>query len=395
MHFSTYTSPRSPTSATRRSHVDVTQSVAETAEHIDLLEHRRRFAVAIAKPRSNALLINAHNGADGWCKIGEAVAAERAFAVEVDAGIFAVDADRPDGADGIRALAENLRAARHTPLLIASGQEGHLHLFARVPSEDEHREFAKRARALGLDVRRCIRPPLAPHRLGLHARLLEPADPDEALRVLEQPRATSRLSPAMQRLLENGDNSSRYLSRSEIVQALTQAAVNAGWRFDSLFLELCDGRNAGGQKVQEILERRGTKQARVYVRRSWTRAEARAQTHPPVRDRAGARSVVMAIQRQADECAWPGKAGSTNRAVLQAHIMIAHRTGRLVYAASVRGVAELAAVAWPTAHRAQRRLVARGWLRLLERGRRNLASLWRLRPLESQIDNTHNLIGGV
>jgi hypothetical protein len=334
------------------------------------------------RPDGNALLLAEDNEGERWCPTDEAVISQRAFAVEVAPCTLAIDSDNPGLRAELTQMAEQCRSAGLVPVVVASGQPGHLHLFARVSNPQLQHRLSDETRRLGLDVRRSIRPPLAPHRLSLTPALIEPINAEAALNALKATPLSRarRLSRRMEALLHDGDLHGRYHSRSEVVQALALAAVNAGWPFERLLWALCDGRNAGGAKVQEIAGLSGESGARRYVLKSWHKAQGHARTQP-VQDRTEARAAIAHILAQAERCPWSGMAGATNRAVLQAHIEIAHKKGSLVYGASVRQVAERAGVSWPTAHTAHKRLAAARWLRCVNRsrpGRDSGATTWRL-----------------
>jgi hypothetical protein len=143
-----------------------------------------QLARAIVRPGGNALLIDRDNRRIRWMPIAEAVALLAAFAVEVADDILAVDFDYLDGERLAALLANDLAALGVPSVLVASGGPGRAHLFARIADLALLDVFKARAKELGGDVRRTIRPPLAPHRLGLRPRLISPVDPSEALRVL-------------------------------------------------------------------------------------------------------------------------------------------------------------------------------------------------------------------
>jgi hypothetical protein len=424
MHSSFYPTLRARTTvaeaALARKH-----EVSSSSTHAQLLEYRRRCALAIAKPRGKALLISASNNGNGWISIDDAITREAAFAVDVANDILAVDGDRPEHATAVHQLVDALRNAGYRPVLAASGQPGRFHVFARIAHAEERKGFAIRAKNLGFDVRRSIRPPLAPHRLGLRPQLLDPSDPDAALEALQEKRGllfphthrlrvqsdkagsdpsrsqvlqrihhAGSLSAHMQRLLEQGDGTGRYPSRSEVIQALALAAVNARWPFDRFFRALLIPQHAGGEKVQELVTERGIRHARLYAHRCWRRAEARAAASPVFRDRQGALAVITMIERDADECAWPGTAGGSNRAVLQAHLELARKLGSLTYGASDRLITERAGVTFPTANKSHKRLSAHGWLARVELGRGPRASTWRLCLPKGRIFNTLISSGG-
>ena len=150
------------------------------------------FTTAIVRPGGNAVLINPDNSKLRWVSIETAATARMAFAVEVAPEILAVDADSP--ALGLRAqgdLARSLIETGITPVIVASGRPGHRHVFARISDPTLLLRIKARARSAHyaegskrLDVRYAIRPPLAPHRLGLAPKLLFPPDVAIALGAL-------------------------------------------------------------------------------------------------------------------------------------------------------------------------------------------------------------------
>jgi hypothetical protein len=123
--------------------------------------------------------------------------------------VLAIDEDEP-GSDLLDHLVVALRVAGESPVLVASGREGHRHLFCRC----DLAHWTKQAREIGIPagaLRAVIRPPLAPHRLGLPVALLEPTDPIEALIGLApqgdesaSKRIRRGLSPRMYQLLREG-----------------------------------------------------------------------------------------------------------------------------------------------------------------------------------------------
>jgi len=167
---------------------------------------RLQLALLVAHPDRDALLLTASNEPDGWVPVHRAATSGRAYAIQVAFDMFAVDDDAHSAA--LDVLVAEIRATAARPVLVASGREGHRHLFAR---DALRQRWIARARELGLPdaaIRidhNLIRPPLAPHRLGLPVRLLDPTDPVEALVALaprgERPR---RLSRRMYALLRDG-----------------------------------------------------------------------------------------------------------------------------------------------------------------------------------------------
>src|SRR5206468_8371162 len=101
-----------------------------------------------------------------------------------------------DRVDVVQKIAADLQVHGYRPVQIASGRPDHQHLFVRVADSQARASFVERAKQADLDVRRSIRPPGSPHRLGLSVRFLDPADPAEALAALSR-RARPPLSPGM------------------------------------------------------------------------------------------------------------------------------------------------------------------------------------------------------
>ena len=90
-----------------------------TATMRRLLEHRRRFALAIVKPGGNALLIDAKQrrlqvGLHRHRDHGNTAFAWRSLAMS-----SAIDSDRPEAAAAVHHLVEELRCDGHRPVLIA------------------------------------------------------------------------------------------------------------------------------------------------------------------------------------------------------------------------------------------------------------------------------------
>ncbi len=175
-------------------------------------------------------------------------------------------------------------------------------------------------------------------------------------------------------LLRHGDRTRRYTTRSEVVQALAVAAVNAGWSRQQLLDELLDPRNEGGARVRQ------QRDADAYVARSWTRAAEFIAASPPISDPSAARAAIAELRDLADAHPdrWRGKTGLTDRKVFEAHLEIATAAAHLQHTASIRQVAETAGVHRDTVLRAQGRLRADRLLTLVDVGEGTLASRWRL-----------------
>jgi DNA-binding transcriptional ArsR family regulator len=292
-----------------------------------------------------------------------------------------------------------------------SGAKGHLHLLARISDPTLKARIEAAARLHGCDVRagQRIRPPLSPHRLGYRVSLIHPKTAAEAVTALaparerqrpsQSPAINSRrksLSGRMFALLREGDREGKYPSRSEVIQALALAAVNAGLSEAWLVKVLLDGRNRAGEKIRQILADRGIRAVRQYIHRSYEKAQARFVQIPPFRNRSDVLATIDEIEHAADAMTWRGRAGATDLAVLQAHMIIARRVCRLKYGAAVREVAELSGVAsFGTVSVSHRRLVRGGWLVVLQASTREAPTRYLLRLPKGSQPNTHPTGGGV
>src|SRR5439155_793841 len=94
------------------------------------------FATAIAKPGRPALLLDSDNKNDGWTSVDGAVASGRAFALQVQDEVLALDADRPDLSRALEDMAAQMREEGLRPVVVASGQDDHRHLFCRIADPD-------------------------------------------------------------------------------------------------------------------------------------------------------------------------------------------------------------------------------------------------------------------
>lgn len=330
------------------------------------------LATAVSRPGGNALLITPDNQSGGWTSIREAARSGRSFAVDVAPTVLAVDQDDPDAWPDLERLKQHLEELGIEPVVVASGRPGHHHLFARLGAEESVSELARRAKELSLDVRRTIRPPLSPHRLGYPTALLSPGTVRAAVAAL-RPRRPWAPQGKWGSLLRHGDVWGRYphasegrTDRSRVIQALAQAAVNDNVSCGELFAALIAPENAAGEKVREIARRRGLAAAWSYVERSYRKAAGR----PAVRELAERVRGLVAASRSAAEARperWRGTGGATDWQVLQVLHEIALESGRATFDASVRLVAERAGIHRSTASKAIRRLVRSGWL--VEAGR--------------------------
>jgi hypothetical protein len=391
----------------RRHRVEKSRPPVEAvdAETLEML------AEAIAKPGSDALLIDKDNCPHGRMSIRGAARSGASFAIELADDMVGLDVDRREAVRWMRnSLMERLESLKIPMVVQNSGTPGHLHVFARVPEARLKREIEIAARFAGCNVwaGQRIRPPLSPHRLGLNVSMITPARVLEAVRALTPADEQKELARKKRRgasgrmfsLLRDGDCDGRYQSRSEVVQALATMAVNQGYSQEWLLKVLLNPSNRAGEKIQRM----GETEARRYVAQSYHKARAFVGNHPAFGDRGeAAAAIVEKIDRAADiilRSARPGQAGATDYSVLAVHLAIARRVGSLTYGASDREVAELAGLSRPTVTRSHRRLIEN--CKFLKRIKRpaigaTTASQWRFRLPAGSVARATNptLIGGV
>ena len=336
---------------------------------------RKAFAVAVAKPGMPAVLFDAENRRTGCADLESAVAGGRPFTVQLREEIFAVDHDAPQRQEHVDALLAELRGEGALPVVLASGRPGHAHLFARIHDRAPRERYAAMAKLRGLEVRRAIRPPGAPHRHGLPVTFMEPADPWTALERLSPP-APAPLSTRMLKLLGTGDIAAAgYRDRSAALFGFTLAAVDAGWSCDQFTEALLVPSNRLGEKLWD----RSPAARRRYLEATWAKAEARAERFPAISSRAEVLTIIDGIRETASAHRWKGMAGLSDRDVLLAHLELAAQVGSLRYHGSVRTIAELAAQQRTSVTTAQARLRASGWIDLVQAARGTNANVWRLR----------------
>jgi hypothetical protein len=203
------------------------------------------------------------------------------------------------------------------------------------------------------------------------------------------------LSPRMQHLLRTGDYSSYgYPSRSEMILALAVGAVNANWTLEVFLYALLDPQNAAGHKVRE---RRNPKK---YISGRWRKALDRVALMPPIGNRDDAQQEILRVLAVAERQVWVRRGGASEWAVLQAHVRIALKCGKVVYQASIRDIGEEAGLTAPAVSDVHRRLRSKGWLRLVRGARHDEANIWTLQiptlaaPAEVQPRPHSDLPGG-
>ncbi|WP_156993964.1 hypothetical protein [Pseudonocardia acaciae] len=324
------------------------------------------LALAVVRAGGNALLISPDNTSDGFVSIRDAVESGRAFTVEVKRGLIALDLDSPELVELGERARKLCEDSGLSTLTVASGQDGRRHLFVWAGSQVEAVTDHLRAEGFpGVAFRKSIRPPLAPHRLGLEPALIRPESVVEALEVLGPPDRFRNLSDADIRLIEEGDTEGRFDgNRSAMALSIAARMRLSGGSLDEFRAAMLNRDNAGGAKAHELQDQR--RDVDAFLVRTWDKAANAATFAPePVGDVVG--SVVAAVHA----ASWSGRSGLTDRAVMLALCSLAVEHGTREPTFGVRRITEVAQLGSDqTTRKALARLVAAGCLARIENGPR-------------------------
>ena len=342
-------------------------------------------------------------------------------------------------------LLELLHEAGLEHVVAASGPSGGIHVWVPV-SEDEGLaavDVAALARSAGrqlpsLDigplcnpVSGAVRPPGSPHRAGGRSELLHPAAPEDALTVFdtdantaakfaalaesfgagteegaaaadeaietridrEAVRLRGRRSPMPETVRHLLDTPPPKDASAHLFSILTRLALARWSQADVAALaaaepdapgleHLCTLRIGRGRRLRLRADRE------ALLVRQWHRAVERAASWAPShrrveRDLSGLRAVA-AQMLAAESCGawWSGQAGQADRRVLVAVALVALTAGQEEVDVDIRRLAQMAGVGRSTAHRALERLCADGRLAVAEQARGQLATRYRLIPVD-------------
>jgi len=187
---------------------------------------------------------------------------------------------------------------------------------------------------------------------------------EDSKRILKYPKLTRK-----QNYMLNGIGVDKYPSRSEFEFALLVSLVNTGWDWNGIFY-LFNNNKCGGKYSE--LNSKNWKQAYHYLRLSYENACQWAENTSEGRQRA-INAEAWALSRS-----WSGRTGCYDRDVFLAQVNIAYETGKVIYHADCRTLAEFANVNYSTASRANRRLIQAGYLQLEQAAIANCAAKYSL-----------------
>lgn len=160
------------------------------------------------------------------------------------------------------------------------------------------------------------------------------------------------------------------VNRSDAEQALLASLANSGHDFDSVLRLFLTNPCAG--KFQELYIKNRANAIR-WLGHSFDSALVWTNSHESEGQRMARRALEFAYSDT-----WQGQTGSIDRAVLIAHARIALKSGRVIYAAGARDLAELAGVNRLTATKATHRLMERGLIRRVQESTFNLAATYQI-----------------
>jgi hypothetical protein len=120
--------------------------------------------------------------------------------------------------------------------------------------------------------------------------------------------------------------------------------------------------NKLGEKVRE---QGGELAQRKYVGAAFRKAVMRVTEHRPVPGGPRVQAEVARLREAVAAYPWKPRSGTTDRHVLEEHLRIVERTGKLEHDANVRDLAVAVGLDWSTVSRAHERLRKSGWLVLV------------------------------
>ncbi len=321
------------------------------------------LSLAVVKSGGSARMLNEDNSAaEGWVAVEEAVQSGMSFFVDLKDTLAAFDLDTDELVASGEAL-EDWAFSEGLPVtVVASGRAGHRHLYVHC---DDRAVVEGRALALGIPKsahRRSIRPPLAPHRSGLHPALVRPDTVEEALEALGPPlggeSARKNLPEWLITLIAEGDTTGRYAGRGPMALAIASGLRVAGYDFDTYRQVMSNRDNLGGAKYHALEDGEGTEKPDAFLARTWEKARNQLSPSEILEELSDARAAIWATE-------WPGRTGNTDRKVMLALCELGTGSGTTMFAFGSRRIALVAQAEDKTVRRSLGRLVDGGWLERL------------------------------
>jgi hypothetical protein len=183
--------------------------------------------------------------------------------------------------------------------------------------------------------------------------------------------------------LLSGISCDRYPTRSEAEQALVTVLVNAAFTFDQILFLFLKYPAAG--KFSDLQRHEGEERALDWLRHCFNKARDFCVHESPKREFA------REMLAQALNTPWPGRTGSTDKAVFCAHATLAYRSGHETYHASSRDLAEISGCQRVTVSTATGRLRQKGYLQLTAKANFLYANRYRLAHFDWKVSENDPL----
>lgn len=342
---------------------------------------------ATRQPGTLVLLIDADNIGQGLKQWSAQTAATsgKAYAVVPRDGLIVGDFDTEDGISNALEAARLIEDAKiGRPTVWASGRPGHAHLWLNATGE---------ARDIVIGILKTMkatprqgnggrtRPPGSPHRNGTPSELVYPIDIEDATERLSP--AYGRLSKKARKALEDGWERGH---RSKGLLILAREYQRAGIDLEAFTADVLNHPDGAGAKMYETSrgrQRTGPRRdAARYLKGAWTTAA----NYEPAEDRLG---IIKQIHRLALVAEWPPRRRQLALTLLGL-ATIAEKASDVEIDVSVRGLAEVCGITYPTAWRHLRQLRELGWIIRTKKHDGTDAACYRLTVPDAYQDETHS-----
>jgi len=353
-------------------------------------EEIKSLAFAISEC-DRVLIIDENNKGHFGTSLEEALYLGKAFAIKPHASVLALDFDDPDDLLPLfKEVVDYLKSSGLKPVIASSGTKGHMHLFCRVQDSNVQIKISDFISAKGVSrwmrSNTFIRPPLAPHREGKEVFLLEPSCPSAAAAMLAKDQSSSVLPESTIEKIKYGINRfPKYLSGSELTQAIVNSCYSSGIKFHEIYSILIDPRNMGGDSLRKREFEKGKTVAQNWLRSSYEKAARFIKS----KDLSGLPSQVEICCRIIQDSDINSRRKLSMIKLIKSHADIASRCRSYTYNASLRQLAEASKISsLMTIRKANEALIEQKLLFRLNNGRNEKATRWRIFPLERIVSNT-------
>lgn len=326
----------------------------------------------IASPTSRVFYLAADNRAyPSKSTIETAWRSGRAFFIEVDQNVIAVDYDNVANCRSQQFLFRTIcnTVLHRDPVTINSGRG--IHQFIRLTDDELHLKshIEEEARCVGGDVRKTIRPPLSPHRLGLPVSFFHSYETIETattrLGGIDSLPIQQKLSSVPPALVQRLNGAFVYLDRSHEIADVMSELIREGISDDTIIQIFSQDNLKINQKIQEKTADQATKYIHAQLKQSHRHARIRGQ-HLVKIDQSIYPGLDDHVRNQLQ---FHGRSGVIQRDVLLAMIHFARTCASETFHASTRDLQLVAEVATnDSVRRAIKSLVSLGFIEVVSPG---------------------------